>query len=176
MKIRLPTFLLVTVMMLFTAAVLCSCVENAPDVSNGIDGSKSEVTNKDYSDDEEKNVTSISDVPTAEPEKEITEDNHSENEEPDDKPVADESADNEPVEELSRSELVEQLVALMSDLRDQYQVTSWGPTYDENPAELYCGIGCYTQEDVDALEKYLLELGYDSSLFRIAVQNYGNPC
>lgn len=49
-------------MLLFAAVLLCSCGENAPDVSNEVDGSKAEVNNEDYSDDKEKNVTSISET------------------------------------------------------------------------------------------------------------------
>lgn len=49
-------------MLLFATVLLCSCGENAPYVSNEVDGSKAEVNNEDYSDDKEKNVTSISET------------------------------------------------------------------------------------------------------------------
>ena len=103
-------------------------------------------------------------------EEELAENEHTESEAPETEQTEGESSETEPVEELSREELIEQILILLDDYLDQqYDITSWGTyTYPDNE-DPYVGIGCLTQEDVDALEEDLLERGYDSNLFHVFV-------
>ena len=80
------------------------------------------------------------------------------------------------IRSLSREEQIEKIQELLTEeMWGKYSITTHGIFRYPSSNTQYIAISCLTQEDADALDEYILSLGFDHNAFELYVLPYANP-